>query len=54
MKFYNEEAEMFYKNICSTYNFKFTIFEDKLITIEDLEKIEKSLIEIREKELKNN
>lgn len=54
MKFYNYEAEMLYKNICLTYNCKFTIFEDKLITIEDLKVIEKKLIEIKEKNLNNN
>lgn len=52
MKFYSYEAEMLYRNICLTYNCKFTIFEDKLITIEDLKVIEKGLIEIK-KDLNN-
>lgn len=52
MKFYSYEAEMLYKNICLTYNCKLTIFEDKLITIEDLKAIEESLIEIK-KDLNN-
>lgn len=52
MKFYSYEAEMLYRNICLTYNCTFTIFEDKLITIEDLKVIEKGLIEIK-KDLNN-
>lgn len=49
MIFDNSKTEKIYKEICTKYNCKFTIFENRPITLIDLINFEKNIINYKKR-----